>query len=284
MTPPFVDAAWVSAHRDVRLADVRWYLDGRSGREAYLAGHLPGAVFVDLDTDLAGPADTGTGRHPLPTPEAFAATLARLGLAGPAPVVAYDDAGGTIAARLVWMLRAVDVPSAVLDGGIECWPGPLQTTPVSSAGGPELDRRAPAPRPWPPGLLADIDDATDGGAVLLDARPAPRYRGEVEPVDARPGHIPGAVNRPCAENLDDEGRLRPAAELRAGLNAIGVDAAAVRAGRVISSCGSGVTACHTLLAIEAAGLGRARLYPGSWSQYAGTTRPAATGPGGEAVR
>ncbi len=280
MTPPFVDAAWVIAHPQVRLADVRWYLDGRSGRDAYLAGHLPGAVFVDLDTDLAGPVDPTTGRHPLPTPEVFAATLARLGLAGPAPVVAYDDAGGTIASRLVWMLRAIDVPAAVLDGGMGCWPGPLQTTPVLSAGG----STGVTPTPWPPGLLADIDDATAGQVLLLDARPAPRYRGEVEPIDARPGHIPGAVNRPCAANLDDQGRLRPAAELRAGLSAIGVTAEAVQAGRVVSSCGSGVTACHTLLAIEAAGLGRARLYPGSWSQYAGTNRPGATGPPEEAAR
>jgi thiosulfate/3-mercaptopyruvate sulfurtransferase len=257
--PPVVDRAW-TADRDVVLADVRWYLDGRSGRAAYEAGHLPGAVFVDLDADLAAPHALSTaGRHPLPDAEAFAASMAALGIGDDDVVVAYDDAGGVNAARLVWMLRVTGHAAALLDGGLRP-DDELSTTPV---------RRAPAvftPRPWPLDRVADLADARDRRNVVLDARSRERYRGEVEPVDPRPGHIPGARSLPAAESLTADGFVLPVAELRERFASVGA-ARPDAAGRVVSSCGSGVTACHTLLLLEHAGLGTGRLYPGSWSAY-----------------
>jgi thiosulfate/3-mercaptopyruvate sulfurtransferase len=270
MITPFVDAAWLSEHLgEVVTADVRWYLDGRSGLQAYHRGHLPGAVFVDLDTVLAAPPSAARGRHPLPEPERFAADLARLGIGDEDTVVAYDDAGGVIAARLAWMLRATGHEAAVLDGGIDAWTGPL-----------EQGRRAiEAPgaftaRTWPPELLASIDEvAAGGGAVLLDARDGVRYRGESEPVDPRPGHIPGARSLPVREHVRADGRLLAREELRERLRAVGVEEDV----EVISSCGSGVTACHNLLVLEHLGLPPGRLYPGSWSQWsADPTRPSET--------
>ncbi|WP_347345991.1 sulfurtransferase [Microbacterium sp.] len=272
---PFLSAAELRERQDagepIVLADCRWYLDGRSGRDAYRAGHLPGAVFVDIDTDLAGPADPGTGRHPLPAPEAFAAALGRLGITADDTVVAYDDAGGVMAARLVWMLRAIGVASALLDGGLAAWDGELSTD--------EVDRTPTTfrPQPWPADLLADIDDAADPANLVVDARPAERFAGEGPDLDPRSGHIPGAVSVPCRENVGGDQRLLPADALRDRFASVGVTPDRVAAGEVVSSCGSGVTACHNLLTIEALGLGRARLYPGSWSQYAATDRPLATG-------
>jgi thiosulfate/3-mercaptopyruvate sulfurtransferase len=272
---PVVDASWVREHAaDVRLVDSRWYLDGRSGRAAYEAGHLPGAVWVDLDRDLSAPASTATGRHPLPAPEHFAAALGRLGIDEHTPVVVYDDASGSIAARLWWMLHVLDHPVTVLDGGLATWPGPLEH------GWHAVEaRRCPA-RPWPATRVADADDIevlrTRARAVVLDARAATRYADGDPAIDPRPGHIPGARSAPWAENLTPDGRFRPAAALRARYTALGAAEAEV----VACSCGSGVTACHDLLALELAGLGdRTRLYPGSWSQWgADPTRPAATGP------
>ena len=270
--PPVVDRAWLSG-REVVVADVRWYLDGRSGRAAYEAGHLPDAVFVDVDADLAGPHPPGpstAGRHPLPEPAAFASAMGALGIGDDDVVVAYDDAGGVIAARLVWMLRATGHPAALLDGGLRP-DEELSTEPA---------RRPPVPftaRPWPDDRIAGPVDAVDRGNLVLDARNRDRYRGEVEPVDPRPGHIPGARNLPARENLDADGFVLPVAELRARFAAVGVDGPdATR--RVVSSCGSGVTACHTLLLLEHAGLGEGRLYPGSWSAYSSDPDlPAATG-------
>ncbi|MEV4705967.1 sulfurtransferase [Actinoplanes sp. NPDC049316] len=268
MIGPVVDVQWVREHRDrVVLADVRWYLDGRSGREAYEKGHLPGAVFVDLDRWLARHASPAGGRHPLPDPEVFAQGMAAVGIGDDDTVVGYDDAGGVIAARLVWMLRATGHDAAVLDGGLSAYEGELVSGPASPA---------PAvftPRPWPGDRLAGIDDAAAGAAVVLDARDRARFRGDTEPVDPRAGHIPGARNLPCRENLDGTGRFLPVAELRERFASVGVREGA----DVISYCGSGVTACHNLLAMEHAGLGVGRLYPGSWSQYSATERPAATG-------
>ena len=265
---PVVDAAWVAAHRDeVVLADVRWYLDGRSGRAAYAGGHLPGAVFVDLDADLAAPPGPA-GRHPLPEPAAFAAAMGRLGIGDADTVVAYDDAGGVVAARLVWMLRATGHPAALLDGGIAAWDGPLET--ASSARPPAVFTAAP----WPPERLASADDAADAVNVVLDARAPERYAGIEEPVDPRAGHIPGARSVPCRENVGPDGRLLPVEALRRRLATAGVDAATP----VVSYCGSGVNACHTLLVLEHAGLGPGRLYPGSWSEWsADAARPAETG-------
>jgi thiosulfate/3-mercaptopyruvate sulfurtransferase len=269
MIAPVVDAAWVRAHRDkLVLADVRWYLDGRSGRAAYEAGHLPGAVRVDLDAVLAGEPSPAAGRHPLPAPERFARGLAEAGIGDDDTVVAYDDAGGVVAARLVWMLRVTGHAAALLDGGLPAWDGPLDRGAAA---------RPPArftPSPWPEDRLASAGDAGDAARVVLDAREPERYRGETEPVDPRAGHIPGARSLPARANLDESGRLRPVAELRRRLAAVGVGPSTP----VVSYCGSGVTACHTLLVLEHAGLGAGRLYPGSWSQWSSdAARPAATG-------
>jgi thiosulfate/3-mercaptopyruvate sulfurtransferase len=267
--PPIVDLNWVRERLDgVVFADVRWYLDGRSGRDAYDSGHLPGAVFVDLDAVLAAPPSPIAGRHPLPDPEVFAAEMATLGIGDEDIVVAYDDAGGVFAARLVWMLRAGGHSAALLDGGLAAWAGPLETTPQA---------RPPAQfasRPWPDERLASPDDASDPTNVVLDARDGARYRGEVESVDPRAGHIPGARSFPCRENLGDDGLLLGAAELRGRLAELEVGPDTP----LVSYCGSGVTACHNLLVLEHLGLGHGRLYPGSWSQWAADpSRPVARG-------
>lgn len=271
MIPPVV--GWTDVPAGAILADCRWYLDKRSGRAEYEAGHAPGAVFVDLDAALAAVPSRAGGRHPLPSPDAFAAAMTALGITDGTTVVAYDDAGGAIAARLVWMLRALGEDAAVLDGGLAAFQGTLQSGP-----GPELAHTvvgpgAFTPRPWPAQRLATIEDATNRSNVLLDARPPQRYRGDVEPVDARPGHIPGALNAPTAGNLTIGQHFETPARLRRRFAGLGID----DAGKVVSSCGSGVTACHNLLALERAGLGIGRLYPGSWSAYAATDHPAATG-------
>ncbi|WP_436524051.1 sulfurtransferase [Actinoplanes sp. HUAS TT8] len=268
MIDPVVDQDWLRAHTgDVIIADVRWYLDGRSGRDAYEKGHLPGAVFIDLDTALAGPASPAEGRHPLPDPEVFAAGMSAAGIGDASTVVAYDDAGGVIAARLIWLLRAIGREAALLDGGLLTYGGELtsDSTPPPPA--------VFSPSGWPAERLATLADTADGGHVVLDAREAPRFRGDTEPVDPRAGHIPGARSLPCRENVAGDGRFRPVAELRERFAAVGVTEGA----DVISYCGSGVTACHNLIAMEHAGLGEGRLYPGSWSQYSATDRPAATG-------
>jgi thiosulfate/3-mercaptopyruvate sulfurtransferase len=266
---PVVDLDWVRAHADhIVLADVRWYLDGRSGRAAYDRGHLPGAVFVDLDRVLAAPGTPADGRHPLPDPETFAAGLSALGIGDNDTTIAYDDAGGVIAARLVWMLRATGHDAALLDGGLTAYGEALELT------APHRPPAAFTPRPWPAERLADIDDAVNGSAVVLDARERARFRGDVEPVDPRAGHIPGAQSLPCRDNVDQSGRFLPVAVLRERFAAVGV----TDGGSVISYCGSGVTACHNLIALEHAGFGAGRLYPGSWSQYSSDTeRPAAVG-------
>lgn len=272
--PPVVDAAWLREHPDVVLADVRWSPSastraGADGRAAYRAGHPPGAVFVDLDRDLAAPATPEGGRHPLPSPEDFAATMSRLGIGDDDVVVAYDSDVGAIAARLVWMLRATGHAAALLDGGLAAWDGPLTT------GDEERPPATFTPEPWPVERLADADHlarATDDrGLLVIDARSGERYRGETEPIDARAGHVPGAVNLPFAGNVRGD-RFRDAGELRERY------AAAADADDVIVYCGSGVTACHDLLALELVGID-ARLYPGSWSAWSSDPgRPVATGP------
>ena len=268
---PFVSIEWLREHQaEVVLADCRWYLDGRSGREAYDGGHIPGAVFVDLDTALTRHADPAeAGRHPLAGPADFAAAMGALGIGDDDTVVAYDDGGGVIAARLVWMLRVTGHEAALLDGGLAAWDADLATAPAI---------RPPAeftPRPWPPESLATIDEVAETDAVLIDARPLDRFLGGPDEVDPRAGHIPGPRSVPCRENVDAEGRILPAADLRARF---GVEDAA----EVISYCGSGVPACHNLLALEQAGLGRGgRLFPGSWSQWSrDPARAAETGPAG----
>ncbi|NLT26853.1 MAG: sulfurtransferase [Microbacteriaceae bacterium] len=271
--PPFLSAAELERLDDPVIADVRWTLAGPK-RDAYGAGHLPGAVFVDLDTALSAPASPERGRHPLPDPLEFAAAMGRLGIDGTRPVVAYDDEGGVHAARLVWLLRALGHPAAVLDGGIGAWPGPLST----DAPAPTPVRFAAAP--WPAWLLAEIDEVAelaaeaDSGTVVIDARPAERYRGD-DGTDPRAGHIPGARSLPVREHLRD-GALLGVDELRARFAAVGIEPGTP----VVSYCGSGVTGCANLLVLEHAGLGVGRLYPGSWSQWAADpARPVETGDG-----
>lgn len=263
MLPPVVDVVPPYAVP----ADVRWYADGRSPRAACDAGHLPGAVFIDLAEDLAGPAAPHGGRHPLPDPAQFAAAMSTVGIGDRDPVVAYDDEGGVMAARLVWMLRVIGHDAALLDGGLAAYRGPLERLT------PARPRATFRSRPWPVERLAGPDDALDPANVVLDARAGERFRGEVEPLDARAGHVPGALSLPCRDNLGPDGRLLPVQELRRRFAAVGADS-----GDVVSYCGSGVTACHTLLALEHAGLGTGRRFPGSWSAYsADPDRPVALG-------
>ena len=253
----------------VVVCDVRWYLtDPYRGRREYDDAHVPGAVFVDLHTELAG--SIGGGRHPLPTTYEFAAHLSRLGIARGDTVVAYDSAGGAVASRLWWMLRSIGHEQAcVLDGGYQAWERAGQpTTSVVVA-------RVPTGYPVVDGWrgVVDADDITDlveSGTTLVDARAADRYRGEVEPIDQQAGHIPGAINLPHLDNLDDDGPP-PIGERARG---------AVRRRRPapVVYCGSGVTACHDLLAMSIAGITDARLYPGSWSDWSSQPdRPIATG-------
>ena len=261
MIEPFVDVGWLQRNcADAVLADVRWYLDGRSGRAAYEQGHIPGAVFVDLDTVLSEPhEDDSAGRHPLPTPARFAAGLGALGIGDADTVVAYDDSGGIIAARLVWLLRATGHDAALLDGGLQAWPAA------------DLHRDHPRPRPpatftpvpWPADRLAQIDAVASSTDVLIDARDAGRFNGGPDAVDPRSGHIPGARSVPTRDHLDADLRIGSPETLRATFAAAGITGETP----VISYCGSGVSACHNLLALERAGLGPGRLYPGSWSEW-----------------
>jgi thiosulfate/3-mercaptopyruvate sulfurtransferase len=234
-------------------------------------------VFVDLDRWLAAPASPHAGRHPLPDPEVFAAGMRAAGVGPDTMVVAYDDAGGAYAARLVWLLRRCGHPAALLDGGLHAWPAPLSTVaPVVTEGGFTLDA-------WPVGAVADASDvaaALADGVPVIDARAAQRFTGAQEPVDARAGHIPGARNLPHRGNLGADGRrFLPPDALRTRYVDAGVDSPGSPQPRsVIVYCGSGVTACHALLAMEHAGLPPGRLYPGSWSQWsADPARPVATG-------
>jgi thiosulfate/3-mercaptopyruvate sulfurtransferase len=246
------------------LADVRWYLTGRSGRAEYEAGHIPGALFVDLDADLSAPVVPSAvdGRHPFPEPKRFADRLGALGIGDQATVIGYDDAGGTNAARLVWMLRALGQPAAVLNGGLAAWPGPLETAATTR---PASTRPATlrTPKPWPAELLVPIDEVADAAGVMIDGRDRSRYHGGPDPVDPRSGHIPGAFSFPAAETLTADKRVQDRDELRRLFAAVGI----TEGTPVVSYCGSGVAACLNLLALEAAGLGPGRLYSGSWSQW-----------------
>ncbi|KIF71372.1 sulfurtransferase [Streptomyces sp. AcH 505] len=268
--PPVVDAGWVREHGEgLVLADVRWFLDGRSGYEAYLAGHLPGAVWVDVDTVLSAPPDETEGRHPLPDPAGFAHALGALGIGDGTTVVAYDADGGPYAARLVWLLRRTGRAAALLDGGLAAWPGATET------GGVTLPEARLTPVEWPKEVLRTADEVAAGDAVVLDARAADRYSGEtVLPSDIRSGHVPGARSAPWSANITPEGTFATPEQLRERYEALGVREGA----EVIVYCGSGVTACHDLLALERAGITGAALYPGSWSAWsADLSRPVATG-------
>jgi thiosulfate/3-mercaptopyruvate sulfurtransferase len=259
---------WRAHAGEVVLADVRRDVPGLTARAAYADGHLPGAVLVDLERVLSGPASPAHGRHPLPSPEAFAEGMARAGIGDGDVVVAYDDAAGVVAARLVWMLRVTGSEAALLDGG-------MRPDDARETGSVEPVRRCFAPRPWRAAALAALEDVTDPGSVVLDARSAERFEGAPHPLDPRPGHLPGARSLPCLEAVDADGLLLPDEVLRRRLADVGADGSAP----VISTCGSGVTACHTLLLMEHLGLPGGRLYPGSWSQWAADPdRPVELGP------
>ena len=262
---------------DLRIVDVRWVLGapGR-GREAYDAGHLPGAIFLDLDTDLV--AVDGPGRHPLPSPAEFRARLEAAGIGSDHEVVAYDDVGGWVAARLWWMLDDLGHHRvSVLDGGYPAWVGeghPISTdVPAFARAGLDLANA------WTNTIDREAVLGRLGEFVLLDARSGPRYRGETEPIDPLPGHIPTARNAPTDGNLGADGRLLGADALAARFRELGADGSA---GPVVTSCGSGVSACFTSLAMRVAGLPDPILYPGSYSDWSRTGLPVATGsePGG----
>ena len=271
---PIVSPEWLAEHLGepgLVVIDVRW-VPNRSAATSFENGHIPGAVSLDLDLDLAAPAFTGgPGRHPLPTETSFVLTMSIAGVSDDDVVVAYDDAGGSIAARLWWMLDATGHPAAVLDGGFAEWDGPIEK-------GPPVKREPSTfnSRPWPREFLADADDVARAYGPILDARAAERYRGELEPFDPVAGHIPGARSAPWTGNLDPvTGRFLSPDELRARFAKLGVVAGA----EVIAYCGSGTTTCHTILALRSAGIRRVRLYEGSWSDWVhDPLRPIAVGP------
>ncbi|MFF3677298.1 sulfurtransferase [Streptomyces sp. NPDC002120] len=254
------------------LLDVRWQLGGPDQRPAYEEGHLPGAVYVDLDRELAGPPGAG-GRHPLPDPEAFGSVMRRAGVSADVPVVVYDGGQGWAAARAWWLLRWTGHPNVrVLDGGLAAW--------TAAGGRVTADRVTPEegdfkPTPGAVGLLdADAAAVRAREGVLLDARAGERYRGEVEPIDPVGGHIPGALSAPTTENVGEDGRFLPADALRARFEGLGASGG----GRVGVYCGSGVSGAHEVLALEVAGIA-SDLYAGSWSEWSSDpARPVATGP------
>lgn len=264
------DPHWVIFDCRFQLDDPEW------GRAEYRRSHVPGALYAHLDQDLSAPKGPHTGRHPLPEAETFTRWLGQQGVDRGKQVLAYDQGGGAYAARLWWMLRWLGHDAvAVLDGGWAAW---MQAEyPASDA----------VPEPAPATFEADVRDGlwltseqleaalSDNRVRLVDARGAPRFRGETEPLDSRAGHIPGAVNLPFTGNLAEDGRFKPARELEARFRPV-VDESGDRP--IVHMCGSGVTACHNLLAMEAAGVQGSLLYPGSWSEWiTDPRRPVATG-------
>ncbi|MFD4461395.1 sulfurtransferase [Nocardia sp. NPDC058480] len=256
------------ADKAIHLLDVRWALGDPNGPQHYLDGHIPGAVFVDLETELAGAPAPARGRHPLPDPGTFEKCARSWGLSTGDPVVVYDATGATAAARAWWLLRWAGVDNVrILDGGLPAW--------IAAGGelasGAESDPACGDLVVRPGGLpVIDADAAASWPGVLLDARAGERYRGEVEPIDPRPGHIPGAVSAPTAENLDGTGQFRSGEDLRARFAGFGE-------GPVAVYCGSGVTAAHQIAALAVAGIDAA-LYPGSYSQWSNDPKRAvATG-------
>jgi thiosulfate/3-mercaptopyruvate sulfurtransferase len=258
---------------EVQVLDARWQLGRDDGREKYLAGHIPGAVFVDVERELAGHGEPGDGRHPLPDDAALAAAARRWGLRAGAPVVVYDGFRMLAASRAWWALRRAGVADVrVLDGGWSAWleaGGEVDTGDVVVPEG-DIELTAPGSE----GVI-DIDGAAawPASGVLLDARAAERYRGETEPLDPVAGHIPGARNLPIARVLTENARFLPASEIAAAFDAVGADGSMP----IAAYCGSGVTAAQLALAGEIAGR-EVTVFPGSWSAWSNTPgRPIATG-------
>ena len=280
-----IDAATLHAHLDAPhwvVVDCRFSLmDAEAGRRAYRESHLPGARYAHLDEDLSSPITPTTGRHPLPNPDRLARRLGEWGIGPGTQIVAYDDMGGMLAAaRLWWLLRWLGHEAvAVLDGGFPAWREaglPLTAeTPMVQA---TVFNGRPNDRLWlTTAQVQALAAEAEAEAVLLDARAAARFRGEMEPIDPVAGHIPGAVNLPTEGNLTAAGRFLPHAELQARFAAALGERPPTA---VVHSCGSGVTACHNLFAMEAAGLRGSRLYAGSWSEWIRDPgRPRATGAG-----
>jgi thiosulfate/3-mercaptopyruvate sulfurtransferase len=279
-TSPLVDVATLAGRNGragLVVVDCRFDLkDTKAGRAAYDRGHVPGARYAHLDNDLSRRPSPSEGRHPLPDPERFAATLGSWGITAGDAVVCYDEGAGAIAARLWWLLKHVGHRDcAVLDGGFAAW---------QEAALPE-ERETPkwVPQRYEPRstgarrvvATTELAARVAAGDLLVDVRAAPRYRGEQEPIDPVAGHVPGARNRPFSSNMTGKGHFRPPAELRTELVELlgGRDP-----GALIAMCGSGVTACHLLLALEVAGLAGASLYAGSWSEWIrDESRPVRTG-------
>ena len=275
---PLVDSEWLEANLDqVSVFDSRKYLDGRSGRDEFERGHIAGAVFVDLDADLAAPAaapGTPGGRHPFPNSADFAAAMGRLGYDGTTPAVIYDDVGGGMAGRMRFMLNLIGIPSAVLDGGIQAWHGPTESGPV------DVEAATFEERPWPADRLVDADEVArriEAGATVMDARNASRFAGKENRIDDRFGHVPGAINLAWEDNIDDfTGTMLSFDQLRARYAAV-VENAEGDGPKPVAYCGSGVTACHNLMALELLGI-EADLYVGSWSEWGSDeSRPLETG-------
>ena len=260
---------------DCIIVDCRFDLaDTGRGRAEWLAGHIPGARYAHLDDDLSSPVRADTGRHPLPETAAFAGYLSSIGWRPDRLLVAYDEGANAIAARLWWLMRYHGLPAALLDGGLAAW----------RAAGMSLETGEPAVEPSPvPALQVDVERIVTtpqlaeqlSSLTVLDARTSERFTGAHEPLDTRAGHIPGALNRPFGHNLHLNGRFKNPDDLRDEFEILLEDYSEP----VVHSCGSGVTACHNLFAMELAGLAGSRLYPGSWSEWIrDSARPIATGP------
>jgi len=256
----------------IAVIDCRFDLaNPEAGRGAYLAGHIPGARYADLNRDLSGPVTAASGRHPLPSPNDLVAALERLGIGSDSQVIAYDDSAGAFAARAWWLLRwAGHRAAAVLDGGIKAWlaaGGALESgIPAAAVEAAQGAARFPA-RVDETAVLdaADVENLLkDPEFLLVDARAAERFAGSVEPIDPVAGHVAGAVNQPFSANIGPDGRFLPPAELRRLWDK---RLAGREPSRVAAMCGSGVTACHNLLSLEVAGLSGAKLYAGSWSEW-----------------
>jgi thiosulfate/3-mercaptopyruvate sulfurtransferase len=281
-------ARWLEAGERPVIVDLRWYLGKPgAGRAAYDEGHLPGAIFLDLDADLSDPEGFGApGRHPLPSPEAFRARMAAAGIGDGAVVVGYDDVGGWVAARLWWMLddlgfgrRGIEGERAgVLDGGIKAWAEAGNELSTDVATPPAAPAALTLEDAWHGVIERDALKSRLGSVTLLDARAAPRYRGEVEPVDPIPGHIPTAINAPFDTNHDLNGRMLGPGALRARFQELDILPEADAGRDIVVSCGSGTSAAHHSLAMRVAGLPDPILYVGSYSDWSRSGETIATGP------